>query len=48
MFITLIQDFGLNSGSFGLVRSDFMIRFNIKDITVLILTIIIFYLIIFN
>jgi hypothetical protein len=48
MFITLIQNFGLNSGSFGLVGSDFMIRLNIKDITIFILTIIIFYLIIFN
>jgi hypothetical protein len=48
MFITLIQNFGLNSGSFGLVRSDFMVKLNVKDITIFILTIIIFYLIIFN
>jgi hypothetical protein len=48
MFITPIQNFGLNSGSFGLVRSDYMIRLNIKDITICILTFIIFYLIIFN
>jgi hypothetical protein len=48
MFITLIQNFGLNSWSFGLVRSDSMIRLNIKDITIFILTFIIFYLIIFN